>query len=168
MKSLIVLTALLGAAMVASAQQPRPQHFWHVVESAARPAQIWEIWMAVERWKEWDTGLQSASLDGPMELGQTGMLISDKGKKVKFTISEFKEGEAYAFTMKLPLGRFTIRRSLTPLNEGARFTHDVRFSGFSKGLFGRLLGKAYMQQLPMAMENIRRLAEELSGDFSSR
>ena len=141
------------------AQEMSPKHFWHTLTTEASPETIWNIWTDVEHWQDWDTGLQSARLDGPFELGQTGELISDKGRKVKFSISEFEAGKSYAFTMKLPLGRFTVRRTLGMETGKTAFTHDVRFSGFSGGFFGRVLGKDYMKQLPGALENIREIAE---------
>ena len=153
----MILWALLPFVFGTVAAQSN-RHFFDSRTTTAAPHAVWKLWTDVPNWHVWDTGLQSATIDGPFQMGQTGTLVSDKGRKVRFTVIEYEENRAYAFAMKLPLGKMTIRRELKT-GSGTEFRHEVLFSGFSGGLFGRLLGRDYREMLPKVTQEVARLAE---------
>ncbi|TAE50055.1 MAG: polyketide cyclase [Bacteroidetes bacterium] len=134
-------------------------HFSHSLSTRATPEKIWQVWTDVPRWKDWDSGLKDARLDGPFQAGATGTLIPDKGPESRFVISEVSEGIFYTFKTKLPLGYLYVKRSLSTENGQTLFAHEVWFTGPFKGIFGRLLGKSYRELLPEVMNRIKILAE---------
>ncbi|WP_218921442.1 SRPBCC family protein [Haliscomenobacter hydrossis] len=134
-------------------------HFSHTLETAASPEKIWQIWSDVPNWNQWDEGLKSAELKGAFALNAAGVLIPDKGPKSKFRITNLKAGHSYTFKTKLPLGALHVKRFLEVKQGRTFFTHEVWFTGVSKGIFGNALGKNYRKILPGVMGKIKTIAE---------
>jgi Polyketide cyclase / dehydrase and lipid transport len=157
MQNVLIVLATV-AAVQAQAQQTNT-HFSHTLRTPASAAAIWHIWTDVPNWKTWDDGLKTAELKGPFAAGTTGTLIPDKGPTTKFSLTEVVPGVSYTLRTKLPLGSLFIKRTLTSQNGQTTFTHEVLFKGFTKGLFGRALGRKYRAILPDVMNKIKTLAE---------
>lgn len=154
--SFIILAALLSIPTLAQQSNTR---FSHTVETSALPEDIWRVWTDVPNWKAWDDGLKAAELNGPFVADAKGVLIPDKGPKSTFTLTEVVSGQSYTFRTKLPLGALYVKRFLTTQNGRTAFTHEVWFTGLTKGIFGRALGRNYREILPGVMEKIRLTAE---------
>jgi hypothetical protein len=154
-----LFSLMLLLPVLAFAQQSNTR-FNHTVETTAPPETIWRIWTDVPTWKAWDDGLKTAELDGPFATGTKGTLIPDKGPKARFVLTEVVPGQSYTFRTKLPLGALYVKRVLSTQNGKTAFTHEVWFTGLTKGMFGRALGRNYRQILPGVMEKIRLLAEK--------
>lgn len=135
-------------------------HFSHTQMTDASPETIWNIWIDVENWSDWDEGLKSASLEGTFTEKAKGKLIPDKGPKSKFTIQDYKMGQEYTLKTKIPLGSLNVRRYLEVKEQSTYFTHEVYFKGPLKGLFGLLYGKRYRKLLPDVLKRIQALAEQ--------
>ena len=134
-------------------------HFSYSLETSASPTKIWQIWCDVPNWQQWDAGLKSAELLGTFAIGTKGKLIPDKGPKSSFVLTELVAGKSYTFKTKLPLGALYVKRYLEEKGGKTYFTHEVWFSGLSKGIFGNALGKNYRRILPEVMARIREIAE---------
>lgn len=158
MKQILLIISILFA-METSAQQTN-YHFSHTDSTTASSDKIWQIWTDVPNWKQWDKGLQDATLEGTFEVGTKGKLIPDKGPKSKFIISELVPNQSYTFKTKIPFGWLVIKRTLEVKNEITYFTHDVEFTGLLKKLLGNNLGKRYSAMLPEVMKEIKLIAEK--------
>ncbi|CCH53713.1 hypothetical protein BN8_02829 [Fibrisoma limi BUZ 3] len=156
MNRMLTIT-FLAAAMTAQAQQSNT-HFSNTLETTASAERIWQIWTDVPNWKEWDSGLQSAELRGPFQVGTKGVLIPDKGPRSTFVIDSIVPNESYTFRTKLPLGSLYVRRYLTSDAGKTRFTHEVWFTGLTKRLFAKALGRNYRAMLPDVMKKINAIA----------
>ncbi len=137
-----------------------PRDFQYTLPIQTSRASFWKIWTDANTWASWDTPLQSATLTAPMQLGIRGSLITKNGQKSEFIISQFQALESYTMTTALPLGQLEIQRSFSERNGQLEFTHRVRFLGLSAGLFAALLGKGFMQELPVVMQNLKAMAEK--------
>lgn len=157
MQNILIVLATV-AAVQAQAQQTNT-HFSHTLQTSASAAAIWRIWTDVPNWKAWDDGLKTAELKGAFAVGTTGTLVPDKGPTAKFSLTEVVPGVSYTFRTKLPLGSLFVKRTLSTQNGQTTFTHEVWFKGFTKGLFGRALGRKYHAILPDVMNKIKALAE---------
>ncbi len=157
--ALIIALSLWSIATLAQSKQSNT-HFSHTVETLAAPERIWQIWTDVPNWKMWDKGLKSAELTGQFVAGNTGKLIPDKGPVSHFKLIEVVAGQSYTFKTKLPLGALYVKRTLTQQNGKTAFTHEVWFTGITKGIFGNALGKTYRQILPDVMSTIKTIAEQ--------
>jgi hypothetical protein len=137
------------------------------------PGDVWAVWTDVGRWPEWDTELESASVEGGrLALGASGTLEPRSGPASSFVVSEFEAERGYAFTTRLPLCELVVRRRLGEDRDGTTaFTHEVSFRGPLSFLFGFLLGRRFRAALPGVMENVRRTAESryrARGSFPDR
>lgn len=137
-----------------------PRDFQYTLPIQTPRAAFWELWTDVGTWSSWDTPLQSATLAAPMQLGTKGSLTTKNGQTSEFIISQFQALDSYTMTTPLPLGQLEIQRFLTEKNGQLEFTHRVRFLGLSAGLFAALLGKGFMQELPVVMQNLKTMAEK--------
>lgn len=135
------------------------KHFWNTIETSASPEAIWKIWIDVPNWYLWDTELKGAELKGDFAKGIKGVLIPKKGRKAKFKIVAYEEGKSYTFKTKLPLGGLFVKRTLEVKEEKTFFTHEVWFTGITRGIFARVLGKDFRKALPEVMEKIQKIAE---------
>jgi len=140
--------------------QPSNYHFWHTEKTTASPEAIWRVWTDVPQWKQWDTGLKEATLQGEFVEGVSGTLIPDKGPKSKFTITLVLEGRQYTFQTNIPFGKLIITRSLEVKNGETFFTHEVAFAGLFKKIFGKTLGAKYRKMLPEVMQKVKAIAEQ--------
>ena len=145
-------------AMQVPAQETN-YHFSHTDSSIASKDKIWQVWIDVPNWKQWDKGLKDAVLDGDFAIGAKGKLIPDKGPKSKFVISEMIPNQSYTFKTKIPFGWLIIKRTLEVRAGKTYFTHDVEFTGFLKKTFGNKLGKKYRAMLPSVLTEIKQIAE---------
>ncbi|MFD2571578.1 SRPBCC family protein [Spirosoma soli] len=155
---LIFSAALLATTLTTQAQTSNT-HFSHTLETTVSPDTIWRIWTDVPNWKQWDSGLQSAELLGPFEQGVQGVLVPNKGPKSRFVIDSIVPHQSYTFRTKLLLGTLYVKRYLTVQENKTRFTHEVWFTGLTKNLFGKALGKDYRAMLPSVMEKLNSLAK---------
>ena len=133
--------------------------FSHTLKTTASPSQVWEIWIDVAHWSQWDTELTDACVAGLFELGATGELTPKTGRASTFTISQFSPNESYTFTIELPFCCLNIHRYLRSQAGITYFTHEVSFDGWLAWAFGLLLGRKFRSVLPSVMENIKRIAE---------
>lgn len=155
--SLITLAMLVSVQVLA---QQSNTHFSHTVETRASSETIWRIWTDIPNWNIWDDGLKTAELNGPFATGATGRLVPDKGPKTRFSVTEVVPGQSYTFRTALPLGAIYVKRFLSSQNDRTTFTHEVWFTGLTKGIFGRSLGRRYREILPEVMTSIKRIAEQ--------
>jgi hypothetical protein len=133
--------------------------FSHTLKTTASPDRIWEIWIDVAHWSSWDTELKDACLKVPFSLGAVGELTPKRGRASAFKISQFKAGESYTFSLKLPFCMLNVHRYLKTHSDGLYFTHEVSFQGVLAFVFGLLLGRRFKSVLPSIMENVRKIAE---------
>ena len=162
MKSLVLISFLTVSVNFLHAQSD-PNWFSETVDTRISAESIWRVWTDVENWGSWDTGLQKASLQEEWGIGAKGILMSNQGRRVKFRIVEYVEGERYTFRIKLPLASFTVSRFLEAKGDLISLTHEVRFKGLLGGLFARSLGKEFREKLPEVVNNVRKAAESQSG-----
>ncbi|WP_198342241.1 SRPBCC family protein [Pedobacter psychrophilus] len=144
--------------MTVKSQQTDYQ-FSHTDSTSAKTHKIWQVWINVQNWKQWDEGLKEAVLEGEFAVGTKGKLIPYKGPKSKFIISEIEPNKSYTFKTKIPFGWLIIKRTLAVKNDKTYFTHNVEFTGILKKILGRKLGKNYRAMLPIVMDKIKQIAE---------
>lgn len=134
-------------------------HFSHTDSTLVSSDKIWQIWIDVPNWKQWDSGLKEAYLEGDFIEGAKGKLIPDKGPKSRFIISELMLGKSYTYKTKIPFGWLIVRRTLNSRDGITFFTHDVEFTGPLRKILGNQLGKRYRAILPNVLTEIKLIAE---------
>ena len=158
--TILILVMLGNTTLIAQNKAPTNKHFWHTIETTATPDKIWSVWIDVNNWKDWDTGLKDASIEGVFSLGAKGIIISLEGRKSKFKVVEYETGKSYTYKTKLPLGSLYVKRYLKTENGITTFTHEVWFKGLTSGIFAKAFGKKFRKMLPDVLANIKQIAEE--------
>jgi len=153
----------IGMALALSVQAQEKasnREFWHSATTTASPEAIWRIWTDVSSWKNWDSGLKEAQIEGSFVAGAKGRITTLEGRKVKFKVVEFEEGSSYTYRTALPLGGLYVKRYLEVRDGKTCFTHRVWFQGLTAGIFARQLGGDFREMLPEVLENIKKIAEK--------
>lgn len=140
---------------------PSDKHFWHTLETPASPAQVWQVWTAVDQWKEWDLGLKDAEMRSPFGLGAKGTIISLEGRRSTFKVVAFQEGQSYTFRTPLFLSSLYVRRYWLVEDGKTWLTHEVWFKGLTASLFAKRFGPKFRQVLPEVVENVSKKAMAL-------
>ena len=161
MRLTILLTLVLTITHLnAQDRTPTNKHFWYSMETVAPPEAIWSIWMDVPNWKNWDTGLKDASIEGEVKLDAKGTILSLEGRSSKFKVVEFTKGKSYTYKTRLPLGSLYVKRFLQTANGKTTFTHEVWFKGLTGGIFAKAFGGKFRNMLPDVLESIKEIAEK--------
>lgn len=151
---------MLSTQAQVPSQEQSNRHFWHTSSTSAPEDAIWALWTDVSSWSEWDTGLKDASMEDSFQLDAKGKIISLEGRTSTFQVVAFEKGKSYTYKTNLPLGSLYVKRSLSPQNGRTSFTHEVWFSGLSRGIFSRMFGPTFRNMLPEVLENIKKIVEE--------
>lgn len=122
------------------------------------PDQVWELWTTPATWGQWDRGLKSAEMDGPMALGSVGRIEPLSGPSSSFTVVAFDPKQAYAFETPLPGAALRVERSFNA--DRTAFTHRVRFTGLMAFFFASSFGPGFRRALPPTMRTLEALAAE--------
>ncbi|MGD1933205.1 MAG: SRPBCC family protein [Candidatus Phaeomarinobacter sp.] len=162
---MLALAVGLGLAGCSGADPGQPladgsnSAFHHEVTTAASPASVWDLWMDVDGWKDWDKGLADAAADSPLALGTAGTITALNGQVSGFVVTEFIAERAYAFATDLPLATLTVERRITG-EAPTRFRHDVTFTGPMGWAWAMLLGAEFRAALPPTMATLANLAAQ--------
>lgn len=162
--TILILTLFCNTTLTGQDKKPTNKHFWCTMQTTASPDSIWSVWIDVNQWKVWDTGLKDAALNGVFRLGATGTIISLEGRKSKFKVIDYEEGKSYIYKTKLPLGSLYVKRYLTTENNQTSFTHEVWFKGLTKGIFAKAFGGKFRKMLPEVLLNIKKIVEDDNND----
>jgi hypothetical protein len=127
-------------------------------ETTATKQQIWNLWVDVKHWNSWDKDVESAELLGSFELGAKGQLKPVGGPKTVFTLVECSEYKSFTSRSFLPLCKMDFIHLLEETDNGLEITHKIEMTGFLTFFFARVIGRKINAGLPLAVENLVRLA----------
>ena len=160
----MIMLLILLAGIEATAQAPQKstnKHFSHQLETKVDPHKIWQVWIDVSNWQEWDIGLKNAEMESPLALGKKGVITSLEGRKSRFKIVAFQAGQSYTFRTKLLFSNLYVKRYLSHKDGKVFLTHEVWFKGLTAGLFARQFGSRFRNMLPQVMQNVVQKAASL-------
>lgn len=161
MKQILIigLITMIASPVLSQQKNQSNKHFSNTMETTAKAESIWSIWTDVNGWKNWDTGLENATMKDSFGLGAVGTITSLEGRKSKFKVVAFEANKSYTFKTKLPLSALYVKRTLRVENDITYFTHEVWFKGLTSGMFAKKFGPKFREMLPRVMENIKTIAE---------
>jgi hypothetical protein len=131
----------------------------------AEPSVIWELWKNTADWPRWDHDVEACSLNENFAIGARGRLKPRGGPIIDFEITELEPmksftDEAVVPFALLPLARLVFRHDIKRVSsETVEVTHTVEIRGCCSFLFAKLMGRQIAQGLPLAMQNLSKLAE---------
>jgi len=119
----------------------------HSVETSARAQAIWRLWADVERWPEWNAGVERIELRGPFAVGSTILMTPPGDEPVELRIAEAVEPEL--FVDEADGGDFVVRT-----------THRVEAVGDERSRITYRMVITGRPPIPWAQRSA-----EISGDF---
>ena len=130
--------------------------FDHSAESTARPHDVWQRHLDVDRWCEWSKhGVEWSHLDGPFAVGSKGKSKPPGSRPLRFKLVTVEPNERFASEVKMPGGRLRFEHVIEPSGTGSRITHSVALNGPLAFLYAPLVRKSVEKGLP---DGVNRLA----------
>jgi hypothetical protein len=141
-------------------------------ETTASPAEVWQRYVQVARWNEWDHGIETSALDGPFAVGTRGRLKPVGAPTSAFVLTRVEPNRAFADRTvlphpRLPLATLAFEHELVPTGNRTRITHRVKIAGPLGPLFARLIGRKIASELPTAVRKLATIAAAGAGAAAS-
>jgi len=135
---------------------------WEEQRSAMCPAsreQIWAVWSDAERWSEWNSGVRSATLDGPFVAGTKGRLKPASGPTGSIEIVELEPNVIWVTVTRLPGAQFRLEHRLDDGADGQiQVTYRAQLDGRLAPIYVRLRKGALVAAVEAVHELLARVA----------
>ncbi|MFD9568589.1 SRPBCC family protein [Streptomyces sp. NPDC059982] len=139
----------------------------HSVETTATPAAVWRLWAEVERWADWNDGVEKIEIDGPFAEGTRITMTPPGEDPVPLVIAEAVENEL--FVDEARFGGLVLRtlHRLDPAGPGRiRVTYRMEITGTGADEAGPEIGPGITADWPQTMAALVALAEPAGPDAS--
>ena len=132
----------------------------HSVETSASAQGVWQIWANVERWPEWNAGVERIELRGAFAVGSTILMTPPGDKTVELRITEAVEPEL--FVDEADGGDFVVRtthRVEAVGGDGSRITYRMEITGPAAETVGPEIGPEISGDFPEVLAALAARAE---------
>jgi len=130
---------------------------WEDQRTATCPAsreQIWAVWSDAERWSEWNSGVRSATLDGPFAAGTKGRLKPASGPTGAIEIVELEPNVMWVTVTRLPGARFRLEHRI---DDGAGPDVEVTYRAQLEGRLAPLYVRLSKDAMVAAVDGVHEL-----------
>jgi uncharacterized protein YndB with AHSA1/START domain len=132
----------------------------HSVETSARVQTVWRLWADVERWPEWNGGVERIELRGPFAVGSTILMTPPGDEPVELRIAEAIEPEL--FVDEADRGNVVVRtthRVEAVDNKRSRITYRMEITGPAAETVGPEIGPEISADFPQVLAALAARAE---------
>jgi uncharacterized protein YndB with AHSA1/START domain len=132
----------------------------HSVETSAKAEAVWRLWADVERWPEWNAGVERIELRGPFAVGSTILMTPPDDDTVELRITEAVKPEL--FVDEADGGDFVVRtthRVEGVGDEGSRITYRMEITGPAAETVGPEIGPEISGDFPEVLAALAAHAE---------
>jgi hypothetical protein len=132
----------------------------HSVETSAKAEAVWGLWADVERWPEWNGGVERIELHGPFAVGSTILMTPPGDEPVELRIAEAFEPEL--FVDEADGGDFVVRtthRVEAVGEERSRITYRMEITGPAAETVGAEIGPEISGDFPQVLAALAARAE---------
>lgn len=126
----------------------------HSVKSKASAQGIWTVWSEVDRWREWDSGIEWSRIDGPFAVGTTGELKPRGGPLVKTRLTCVEPCRRFVDEADLFWGKIRVSHEMVDLGDDRLVTHRIEIEGALAPFYYFVMGRAMRANLPLEMERM--------------
>jgi len=133
-------------------------HAEHTVQTTTEPGAIWNRWLDVAAWPEWDEALEQARIDGPLAVGSLCTLQFRNGGRQTLRVVEVREGRSFSCLQRRFLADLRIHHRCEPSELGSRVTHRVEAEGPMAWWLHLTLASRFRRTLPRALRKLARIA----------
>jgi hypothetical protein len=138
----------------------------HSAEVDASSEAVWGVWTDVPGWPRF-LGMRWARLDGEFAVGGRGRIKPTHGPPSSFRIAAVEPGRYYATEASMPGASLRFEHLVAPIAAGGtRVVERQTIEGPLSRLYGWLLGRQMVSELPGSLEKLGNLAREREGQSS--
>lgn len=134
---------------------------YSVITTEVTKEQMWRLYSDVNRWHEWDNGIDYARMEGEFVKGNSFILKPKGGPKVKIRLVETIENKLFIDLTNFPLAKMYGEHSLEETKEGLKITTTMTVSGLLKGLWIKLVAQNIVDGLPEETQHQINIAKAL-------
>jgi len=135
-----------------------------VIESSiatkAKPAIIWNRWIDVSSWKEWNIDLDYAKLTNGFRVGSHGELSMNHGRIAPFVITRIQPDKGFELTSHAWGNTVIFKHVISLVGGMQRMTMSVEVEGWTSWIFGFWFRLALTKKLPASLTRLAFLVEE--------
>ena len=132
----------------------------HSIETSVTAQAVWQLWADVERWPEWNAGVEQIELRGPFAVGSTVLMTPPGDERVELRITEAAEPEL--FVDEADGGDFVVRTTHRVERLGAersRITYRMEIIGPAAETVGPEIGPEISGDFPEVLAALAARAE---------
>lgn len=130
------------------------------LDTTASPAKVWAVWSDVNRWPEWNPDMKESKIDGPLKLGQTGMINTKSGGRHDVVVTQYEEGRSFELeSTALPGTKMAIRATIAPNGSGSRITQGFEPRGFLAPLVGPMMSGQILKTFSAVLGGLKKRVE---------
>lgn len=119
---------------------------------------IWQIWMDVNNWPQWDNELKFCKMTYNFSEGKSFLLKPQKGPIVTIKLLEVKHHEKFKATCNFPLAILYDEHKLEATPEGLCIIRTISITGFLSHLWIYLVGRKMVKMIPAQMDALAEYA----------
>ncbi|HSI81933.1 MAG TPA: SRPBCC family protein [Solirubrobacterales bacterium] len=112
----------------------------------ADPEAVWELWGDLDRWPEWNQGIERASADGELAPGATIKVKLRRGGTVSHQVTALEPGRLLVTEARFPGGRQGHEHRVERRRNGAEVTHRIYVRGLLWPLLAFMLSRRKMER----------------------
>lgn len=132
----------------------------HSIETSANAEDVWRVWADVERWPEWNDGVDRIELRGPFDVGSTILMTPPGDETVELRIAEALEPTL--FVDEADGGDFLVRtthRVDAVDDRRSRITYRMEITGPAADTIGPEIGSEISGDFPQVLAALAARAE---------
>jgi uncharacterized protein YndB with AHSA1/START domain len=131
------------------------------LETKATPADVWRVWSDVDTWPEWNPDMKESRLDGPLQVGTTGMIHTRSGGKHDVVVTQFEPGKSFELeSTAMPMTRMAIRATVIPSSGGTRISQAFEARGLLAPIVGPMMSGPILKTFSQVLAGLAQKVEK--------
>lgn len=135
---------------------------YSITVSDLEPSDIWKIWSDLSLRTQWDDDTEWVKSDGTFNKGSTFYFKPKDGPELQMEITECIPNQRFTDSVKFPLARLYGIHDMEKTSTGLKITTTIKIEGILSWLWGHLVGKKIVAELPHQTDLLIQLARKKS------
>lgn len=129
------------------------------VATTAKPATIWNRWIDIATWREWNPAIVSIALRGGFNVGTRGTLKMTVGQPAEFEITYVEADKGFDMTAPIWSGSMTFKHRIESFAGVQRMVVTVETNGWASWIYGYSMRYLLKRELPACLTQLALLVE---------
>ena len=127
------------------------------IETSASPARVWQLFVDVARWKDWNAGIEKIEIHGPFADGTTFTMQPPGQDVITSKLIDVKPNEGFTDETVVDDTRVIVSHRLVMLPSGrTKIIYSTEITGPAADEFGPMVTSDF----PEVLAALKRLAEQ--------